>query len=74
MERHTGIVKRLLPTDAPTRSRAGLLRSSRLHKFTTDFGIFQFAYSGTPLTSIWMWICLPSGDGIPPSGAFRQTL
>jgi Carboxypeptidase regulatory-like domain len=42
----------LLPTDRPNAFKGyGYYDLPWLRKFTTDFGIFQFAYSGTPLTS-----------------------
>jgi len=42
----------LLPTDRPNALKGyGYYELPWLHKFTTDFGIFQDAYSGTPLTS-----------------------
>jgi hypothetical protein len=42
----------LLPTDRPNALKGQAYYSLPwLKKFSTDFGIFQFAYSGTPLTS-----------------------
>jgi len=62
----------LLPTDRPNALKGQAYYDLPwLHKFTTDFGIFQFAYSGTPLTSyLDVGYAFPSGDGVPPSGAF----
>ena len=54
----------LLPTDRPNALKGqAYYEFGWLKKFTTDFGIFQFAYSGTPLTSY-----LDVGYGFP--GAF----
>jgi Carboxypeptidase regulatory-like domain/TonB dependent receptor len=42
----------LLPTDRPNAFKGyGYYDLPWLKKFTSDFGIFQYAYSGTPLTS-----------------------
>ncbi len=62
----------LLPTDRPSALKGYVYYDLPwLSKFTTDFGIFQDAYEGTPLTSyIDVGYAFPSGNGIPPSGAF----
>jgi hypothetical protein len=42
----------LLPTDRPNSFKGyAYYELGWMKKFTTDFGIFQYAYSGTPLTS-----------------------
>jgi hypothetical protein len=42
----------LLPTDRPNTFKGyGYYELGWLKKFTTDFGIFQFLYSGSPITS-----------------------
>jgi hypothetical protein len=42
----------LLPTDRPNAFKGyAYYRLSYLHNFTTDFGIFQYLYSGSPNTS-----------------------
>jgi len=42
----------LLPTDRPSAFKGyAYYELPWLRKFTTDFGLFQYAYSGTPLTS-----------------------
>jgi hypothetical protein len=65
----------LLPTDRPSAFKGqAYYELSWLRKFTSDFGIFQYAYSGTPLSSyIDVGADFPSGFGpppYPPSGAF----
>ncbi|MGA2889575.1 MAG: TonB-dependent receptor [Terracidiphilus sp.] len=53
----------LLPTDRPNALKGQAYYDLPwLRKFTTDFGIFQFAYSGTPLTSyLDVGYAFPSG-------------
>jgi hypothetical protein len=42
----------LLPTDRPNKIKGyGYYRLSYLHKLTTDFGVFQYFYQGSPNTS-----------------------
>ena len=65
----------LLPTDRPNALKGqAYYEVSWLKKFATDFGIFQYGYSGTPLSSyIDVGVAFPSGFGpvpYPPSGAF----
>jgi hypothetical protein len=62
----------LLPTDRPNALKGqAYYEVSWLKKFATDFGIFQTAYSGTPLTSyLDLGYAFPSGFATPPSGAF----
>jgi hypothetical protein len=63
----------LLPTDRPNALKGqAYYELPWAKKFETDFGIFQYAYSGSPLTSyIDVGYAFPSGAlGNPPSGAF----
>jgi hypothetical protein len=62
----------LLPTDRPNALKGYVYYEVPwMHKFATDFGIFQDAYSGTPLSSyIDVGYAYASGDAVPPSGAF----
>ncbi|GAC1431792.1 MAG: hypothetical protein NVS1B11_01540 [Terriglobales bacterium] len=57
----------LLPTDRPSAFKGyAYYEMNWKSKFSTDIGIFQFAYSGSPLTSY-----LDAGYSFaPPSGAF----
>jgi hypothetical protein len=51
----------LLPTDRPhTIKGFGYYELGWLKKFTTDFGIFQFLYSGSPITS---YLDVGAGNG-----------
>ena len=53
----------LLPTDRPNAFKGyAYYDLPWLRKFTTDFGIFQYAYSGTPLTS---YLDVGYGPGYP---------
>jgi hypothetical protein len=63
----------LLPTDRPNAVKGQAYYDLPwLKRLATDFGIFQFAYEGTPLTSyLDVGYAFPSGiSGVPPSGAF----
>jgi len=64
----------LLPTDRPNALKGQAYYDLPwLRKFTTDFGIFQFIYQGSPLTSyIDVGQAYPNGAAPPnpPSGAF----
>jgi len=63
----------LLPTDRPNAFKGNVYYElSWMRKMVTDFGIFQIAYSGSPVTSYAdVGYSFPSGiNGVPPSGAF----
>ena len=62
----------LLPTDRPNGLKGqAYYELNWLKRMATDFGIFQVAYSGTPLTSyLDVGYAFPSGFAVPPSGAF----
>jgi hypothetical protein len=64
----------LLPTDRPNAFKGqAYYELGWMKKFETDFGIFQFAYSGSPLTSyLDVGQAYANGEASPnpPSGAF----
>jgi hypothetical protein len=64
----------LLPTDRPNALKGqAYYEIPWLKRFTSDFGIFQFAYEGTPLSSyLDVGQAYPNGEDppYPPSGAF----
>ncbi len=62
----------ILPTDRPNAFKGyAYYDIGWLKKFTTDLGLFQVAYSGTPQTSYMdVGFSAPNGNVIPPTGQF----
>jgi hypothetical protein len=56
----------LLPTDRPNKFKAyAYYQLKYLHHLTSDFGVFEYAYSGTPQSSYLQDVGYPGGGDFP---------